>query len=83
MTTPQWLQLIATIVAVAVGYGVLSQKVNQLGTEVRELKAGLQRQGERLGKAETAIEIAKAIERRFTRAGGVPTPVEDVGSEPR
>lgn len=69
MSTAQWLQLIGTIVVVAVGYGALAQKVTQLREELREVKQGQRHQGERLGKVETDMAIQKALGgRRPTRA---------------
>lgn len=79
MTTAQWLQLIGTIVVVAVGYGALSQRVSQLREDIRELKGSQRDQGQRIGRLETEVRILQALrDRRPTRAlGEVMAPADD------
>jgi hypothetical protein len=72
MSTAQWLSVLFTVVSLAVGYGVLRQTVASLRTELARVQATLEkitsdnrlsfeRQGERIGKLETAAEVQKAV----------------------
>lgn len=86
MTTAQWVQLIATIVGVAVAYGALSQRVTHLLAQVSELKAELklsQRdQGQRIGKLETQVEIFRALSGRRPTLALPAAPPENDGDPP-
>jgi hypothetical protein len=85
VSTAQWLSVLFTVVAAAVGYGVLKQSVAAVRSElarlhaetkeaVNELRAARDRQGERIGKLEIATEVQKAVSdlSRGHDTGGVP-----------
>jgi hypothetical protein len=81
MDTGNWITLLGAVGSAGITYGVLSNKVGNLQTELRELKAEWNRSRERTGERLEAIgkDITKLAERSRHRPitrQGVPITTE-------
>lgn len=71
----EWIGIVITLIAAAVGYGALQAQVAALRDAVKELRASSVRQGERLGVLEKGLSVVekdvdRELSRPFTGPGG-------------